>query len=121
MNEKIKCDDCEYARQDKNASVYSRKTCGKCELWEDCEVCRGCKKRADCKACKNQKNKQSCGRRQDTMCSNQTLVWAAIECANPDSEYHKALLNVTPNGDKQNCVTWCGCSEGERRLRGVAR
>jgi hypothetical protein len=39
--------------------------------------------------------------------------WTAYECGNPDSEYHKALLNVRPNGDKQQRVTWGGCPCGE--------
>jgi len=112
---KISCAVCEYARQDKKASEYSIKHCGKCEAWEDCEVCRGCKKRDDCKARKNQKSKQSCDRRYDTVCSRQTLNWKAIECANPDSEYRRALLNVSPNGDKQSRITWSGCEDGERR------
>jgi hypothetical protein len=38
-----------------------------------------------------------------------------VECGNPDSEYHKALLNVTPSGDKQQRITWSGCPCGERR------
>lgn len=40
--------------------------------------------------------------------------WTAYECANGRSEYHKALLNVTPSGDKQHRITWIGCAKGER-------
>jgi hypothetical protein len=111
----IRCAACEYARQDKKASEYSVKHCGKCAKWENCEVCFGCKKRGDCKARKSQKHKQTCDRRYDIVCGEQTLKWKAIECANPDSEYHKALLNVSPNGDRQERVTWCGCGEGVGR------
>jgi hypothetical protein len=111
----IRCAACRYARQDKKASEYTRKTCGKCEMWADCEVCRGCKKRDDCKARISRKNKQSCKRRSDIICPMQACKWEAIECGNPASEYHRALLNVTPNGDMQKCVTWGGCACGERR------
>ena len=41
--------------------------------------------------------------------------WKAYKCDNAKSEYHKALLNVTPNGDKQLRITWSGCEHGERR------
>jgi len=41
--------------------------------------------------------------------------WTAYECGNPESEYHKALLNVTPTGEKQYRITWSGCEYGERR------
>jgi len=109
----IKCADCEYARQDKKASVYSKKRCGKCEKWAKCEVCFGCKARESCKSRKNQKNKQYCDRRFETLCSQQELRWAAVECTNPDSEFHRALLNVTVNGGMQDRATWNGCEEGE--------
>ena len=112
---KIKCSKCEYAQQDRNASEYSKKRCGVCEVWETCTVCRNCKKRDDCKARKSQSNKQSCDRRYDTICPKQTLIWKAIQCANPDSEYHRSLLNVAPNGDRQDRVTWSGCVEGVER------
>ena len=39
--------------------------------------------------------------------------WTAIQCANPESEYHKSLLNVNANGDKQDRITWNGCPYGE--------
>ena len=91
------------------------KHCAKCELREDCEICRGCEKRDDCKARKSPKHKQSCDLRLDMICSKQGLVWAAIQCTNPESEYHKALLNVSINGDMQDRVTWSGCIDGERR------
>lgn len=41
--------------------------------------------------------------------------WTAYECGNPDSEYYKALLNVTPNGDKHSRISWHGCPEGRVR------
>lgn len=40
--------------------------------------------------------------------------WNAYECGNTRSEYHKSLLNVTQNGDKQYRITWAGCEYGER-------
>jgi hypothetical protein len=39
--------------------------------------------------------------------------WTAYECGNGGSEYYKALLNVRRNGDRQQRVTWGGCSCGE--------
>ena len=114
-SKKINCAECEYARQDKNASEYSKKYCGRCEKWENCEVCVACKKRDDCKARISQKRGQSCQRRQDTICTMQKLFWKAVECGNPHSEYHKSLLNVTPSGDRQDRVTWSGCREGVAR------
>ena len=96
---KIRCAKCEYARHDKNASEYTRKKCKGCEF--DC----GCKSKCKCdKKCKFKHT--------DEICPKQRLVWKAIQCANSDSEYHRSLLNVTPNGDKQQCITWVGCEEG---------
>ena len=43
--------------------------------------------------------------------------WTAYECGNHASEFHKALLNVTPNGDKLQRISWGGCEHGERRVR----
>jgi hypothetical protein len=108
----IKCSRCEYAQQDKNASEYSVKHCRKCEKWEDCEICRGCKKADTCKVRTSQSKNQRCERRGENICSQQFCKWAAIQCVNPDSEYHGALLNVSPSGDKQSRVTWSGCCEG---------
>ena len=45
----------------------------------------------------------------------QVLKWVGIQCACPDSEYHLALLNVTPNGNRLDFVSWGGCVHGERR------
>jgi len=42
-----------------------------------------------------------------------TRNWTAIECRNLDSDYYKALLNVTEDGDMQDEVTWEGCEWGE--------
>lgn len=41
--------------------------------------------------------------------------WTAYMCGNPMSVYHRALLNVSINGDKQSRVSWIGCDKGERR------
>ena len=43
--------------------------------------------------------------------------WDAYECSNQKSEYHKALLNVTPKGDKNSKITWSGCELGEVKER----
>ena len=115
MVQYIRCAECRFAHQDKNASEYARKRCRTCELREVCEVCRDCEMREECKARLSPKRKQSCERRLDTICSQQTLKWTAIQCANPKSEYHRALLNVTPDGDMLPRITWEGCPLGERR------
>ena len=39
--------------------------------------------------------------------------WIAYECGNPESEFFKALLNVTEKGAKQQRITWVGCPHGE--------
>ena len=39
--------------------------------------------------------------------------WKAMECGNQDSEYYRALLNVTVDGDTQSRITWGGCPLGE--------
>ena len=41
--------------------------------------------------------------------------WRAVECGNTESEHYKALLNVSPGGDKQTRITWSGCEKGEPR------
>ncbi|RJX22342.1 MAG: hypothetical protein C4570_01470 [Ammonifex sp.] len=51
--------------------------------------------------------------RPDKSASSRT--WTAFECGNDESEYHRCLLNFTPNGDKQPRITWTGCELGERR------
>jgi len=40
--------------------------------------------------------------------------WIAYECANRKSEYHRALLNVSTDGDMLDFITWTGCPCGER-------
>ena len=117
METKIKCISCRFAKQDKNATTYSRKRCAACDNREECDVCQGCDKRENCKARQKPTYKQSCDRRADMVCSRQTLNWAAIQCTNPDSEFHRCLLNITPSGDKQYRVTWGGCPCGERGER----
>ena len=115
MAKHIKCAQCRFTRQDKKASEYTKKRCGVCGHREDCEVCQGCAVRDECKARKNPKIKQSCERRLDTICTQQVLIWPAIQCVNLESEYHRALLNVTLRGDMQDQVTWVGCPLGEER------
>ena len=51
--------------------------------------------------------------RADKSASNRT--WMAFQCDNDKSEYHRCLLNITPNGDKQSRITWTGCELGEWR------
>lgn len=101
----IRCVDCVFTHQDKNASIYSQRRCKGCELNADCT----CHKR-DCKCGKGCKYRNT-----DEICPKQTLKWAAIQCVCPDSDYHKALLNVTPSGEPQEHITWSGCECGERR------
>lgn len=43
--------------------------------------------------------------------------WTAYECSNSMSEYHKSLLNITPEGDRNRRVSWFGCSQGERKVK----
>ena len=88
----IKCISCIYARQDVAASEYTQKHC------------KGCERRDDCPH-----------RKDGGICEEQHLKWAAMECGNSDSEFYKALLNVTPGGDTQARITWSGCACGERR------
>ena len=101
----IRCAGCVFTRQDKNASIYSQKRCKDCEMNAGC-TCR--KKDCACgKGCKYRKT--------DEICPKQTLKWAAIECGCSDSEYYRALLNITLSGEPQDHVTWSGCAFGERR------
>ena len=39
--------------------------------------------------------------------------WMAYECRNPDSDSYGSLLNIAPNGEKQDRITWPGCKCGE--------
>ena len=41
-------------------------------------------------------------------------LWTAYECGNVDSEFYKCLLNVSPQGNKQDRITWRGCELGRR-------
>ncbi len=41
--------------------------------------------------------------------------WQGFQCANPKSEYHKALLNVGINGEMHDVVSWRGCPEGIKK------
>ena len=107
MANHIKCAECRYAVVDKKASEYTLRRCKDCELNTNC-TCK--KKECKCgKGCKYRKDP-------DTPCPKQDIKWAAYQCACSDSEFHKGLLNVTPNGDKQSRITWIGCEYGERRL-----
>jgi hypothetical protein len=47
--------------------------------------------------------------------------WAAFACGNPQSEYCRALVNVSEDGEKQARVRWEGCAYGESGQRGDAR
>lgn len=47
--------------------------------------------------------------------SASSRAWTAFQCGNDKSKYHRCLLNITPNGDKQSRITWTGCELGERR------
>jgi len=40
--------------------------------------------------------------------------WTAYECSNRESDYYRALLNITEGGAKQDSVTWTGCECGVR-------
>jgi hypothetical protein len=102
-HKKIRCAECRYVRQDVSASDYTRKKCNGCELnacacKETCKCGTGCKFKGT-----------------DEICPKQEVKWAAYECGCGESEYFKALLNVTLNGDRQLRVTWGGCENGERR------
>ena len=99
----IRCAQCRYVMQDITASEYTHKRCIGCELDAHCT----CRK----KVCKCGKGCEY--RNTDDICPKQTLNWAAYECGNNRSGYHKALLNVTINGDKRTGVSWSGCKEGQ--------
>jgi len=43
------------------------------------------------------------------------LKWVDIQCACTYSEYHRSTLNVSPNGNSQNFVSWGGCKHGKKR------
>ena len=43
--------------------------------------------------------------------------WIAYECSNSESEYHKALVNVGANGEKNKRISWSGCEHGVRRQK----
>ncbi len=42
------------------------------------------------------------------------VMWKGIECTNPDSVYHKSLLNIDVHGHKWNSIIWGGCYDGRR-------
>lgn len=43
--------------------------------------------------------------------------WAAYQCGNPRSEYHRALINISPRGKRHKRISWSGCELGERRVK----
>ncbi len=43
-----------------------------------------------------------------------SILWQGVECDNPGSEYYKALLNVNPEGQRMQKITWPGCPHGKR-------
>ena len=47
--------------------------------------------------------------------------WTAYECGCGESEYFKALLNVSPRGEKQDYISWGGCEDGVTRPSGARR
>lgn len=47
--------------------------------------------------------------------------WTAYECSNPESDYYKALLNITPAGGKLTRISWSGCVHGERKVKANAQ
>jgi len=105
MAKNIRCAVCRYTAVDKNASGYTKKHC------KDCELDSGCtcgKKPCECgKGCENKGT--------DIVCPKQELKWAAYRCICKDSDYFKALLNVSESGSKQEGISWSGCEFGERR------
>ena len=103
MDNKLKCVECRYVRQDVSASEYTLKRCKGCEIDDYCT----CSKK-ECKCGEGCEFKAT-----DAVCPKQVLKWAAYECGNLNSEYYKSLLNVSPNGDMQIAVTWSGCGKGK--------
>jgi hypothetical protein len=68
------------------------------------------------KRCKPCANRDGCKfKGTDEICPEQKLKWAAYECGCGESEYFKALLNVSVHGDRLQTVTWSGCEDGEGR------
>ena len=47
-----------------------------------------------------------------------TRKWTAYECGNRDSEYYRALLNITLGGGMLPVITWTGCAWGEPLVGG---
>ncbi len=43
--------------------------------------------------------------------------WTAYECGNPESEYHKSLINISEDGKKHKRISWSGCEHGERKVK----
>lgn len=43
--------------------------------------------------------------------------WTAYKCGNPRSEYHRALINISPEGKRHKRISWSGCELGERRVK----
>jgi len=99
----VRCAQCRYVMQDTTASEYTHKRCKGCALDAHCTCLK--------KVCKCGKGCEY--RNIDIICPKQMLNWAAYECSNSRSEYHKALLNVTINGDKRTVISWSGCKEGQ--------
>lgn len=40
--------------------------------------------------------------------------WTAYECANSQSDYHHALLNITYGGSRLDEIVWSGCDKAVR-------
>ena len=107
MANKMSCADCRFARQDKAASDYTKKTCKGCEIDKYCTC--GKKK---CKCGEGCEFKHT-----DEICPKQKIKWKAVQCVCSVSPYQYSLLNVTINGDKLKRVSWSGCEHGKRRVK----
>ena len=61
-------------------------------------------KRIKCNSCRFVKKDKSMSK----------FDWIAYKCGKHESEYYQGILNLTPNGDMLNKITWCGCPFGKR-------
>jgi hypothetical protein len=43
------------------------------------------------------------------------IKWKAIQCVCSNSEYHRATLTLSANGDMQNYISCGGCRHGVKR------
>ena len=47
--------------------------------------------------------------------------WTAYECGKHESEYFRALVNISEDGRRLNRIVWKGCPCGVPVKRGVAK